>query len=194
MKLKRFILSAMVGTLILFAWNMVSWLVLPFHSNSLRNIPDSALDVMVLKEHLKEDGVYHYPGLPEDSSSESWAVMEEKVKTGPRITLMVYKSGETSLFSPISFLVGLVFNSLSVLLLMFILSNMSNRGRWRVVTVSIAVGLFVSFIKDFPQMVWYLFPLPYTLVEVADTLVATLLLGLFLGHFLFNEKNRAIRS
>ena len=110
MKTKTILISAIIGTLTLFIWNAISWMVLPFHSNTLKNIPEQALNTDLLKQNLQQDGVYHYPGLPENNSPEEWEMIKEKVKRGPRITLMVYKSGETSLFSPQSFLAYLFFS------------------------------------------------------------------------------------
>ncbi|GEM_PF-4753532 len=41
--MKKKITTLTIGTLILFVWNAVSWMVLPFHSNSLKNIPESVV-------------------------------------------------------------------------------------------------------------------------------------------------------
>ncbi len=185
MRTKRIIITAIVGTLILFAWNALSWMVLPFHSNALKNIPEKAMNAEMLKQNLESDGVYHYPGLPENNTPEGWAPIQEKLKTGPRITLMVYKSGETSVFSPSSFLTGLLFNLLTVLLLLFIIKKIENKSSRNIIMLSLAFGLLISFARDFPQMVWYLYPLHFTLIEVFDTLISFLLLGLFLGLYSF---------
>ena len=185
MKTKRFIVAVIIGTLILFVWNALSWMVLPFHANALKTIPEEAMNPEILKQNLKEDGVYHYPGLPENNTPEEWIPIQEKLKTGPRITLMVYKSGETSVFSPSSFLRGLLFNLLTVLLLLFIITKIENKSVRNIIMLSVTFGLLISFARDFPQMVWYLYPLHFTLTEVFDTLVSFLLLGLFMALYAF---------
>lgn len=55
--MKQKIVSLVAGTLILFVWNALSWMVLPFHSNTLNSIPDIAINTELLKEHLTKDGV-----------------------------------------------------------------------------------------------------------------------------------------
>jgi len=123
--------------------------------------------------------------LPENNTPEGWAPIQEKLKKGPRITLMVYKSGETGVFSPSSFLTGLLFNLLTVLLLLFVLSKIEIKSARNIIILTVTFGLLISFARDFPQMVWYLYPLHFTLIEVFDTLISFLLLGLFMGLYAF---------
>lgn len=89
--MKQKLISIVIGALILLIWNALSWMVLPFHSNTLNNIPETSFDSKLLQNSLPKNGVYHYPGLPENDSSESMQAMEAKFKEGPRITLMVFK-------------------------------------------------------------------------------------------------------
>ena len=63
-------LTLLVATVVLFVWNAISWMALPFHSNSLKNMPDGALAENIT-ELMPESGIYHYPGLPEDGRSEA---------------------------------------------------------------------------------------------------------------------------
>ena len=97
--MKRKIVSLIAGTLILFVWSALSWMVLPFHSNTLNSIPDNAINAELLKEHLTKDGVYHYPGFPEEKTPQALKEMEKRIETGPRITLMVYWCGKNSVRS-----------------------------------------------------------------------------------------------
>ena len=88
--MKRKIVCLIAGTLILFVWNAISWLVLPFHSNTLNSIPDNVINTVLFKELLIKDGVYHYPGFPKEATPIALSEMEKIIETGPRITLMVY--------------------------------------------------------------------------------------------------------
>jgi len=42
---KKWIGSIIGVTIILFLWNAVSWMILPFHSNVLHNIPEHSFNV-----------------------------------------------------------------------------------------------------------------------------------------------------
>ena len=88
---KKAIISIVIGTILLYVWGALSWMVLPFHGDSLHQIPEEAIEVDKLRTLMPESGVYHLPGMPEDNSAESMKKVEDQLAKGPRITMMVYK-------------------------------------------------------------------------------------------------------
>lgn len=183
--MKRIILSITIGTVVLFIWNAISWMALPFHSNTLNNLPDAAFDTELLQENLPKDGVYHYPGIPNDNSTESFKELEMKLKEGPRITLMVVKKGASNLFEPKTFGINLIFNILTVIVTYLILTFIDHKSFKRVFLATMLIGLTVALVSDLPQMNWYMFPLEYTLTNVFDHLISFSLLGILFGRYTF---------
>jgi hypothetical protein len=186
--MKRKIISLIIGTLILFIWNAISWMVLPFHSNTLNSIPDNALNTELLQEHLLKDGVYHYPGFPKEDTPQALSVMEKGIETGPRITLMVFKRGKTELFSMLSFLGSVAFNFVTVLLLYFLIQISRVQTTKSILLMTLFVALIISFASDLAQMNWYLFPLDYTILNILDHLIPFLLIGLLFCKYSFKVK------
>ncbi len=186
--MKRKIISLIIGTLILFIWNALSWMVLPFHSNTLNSIPDNAINAELLKEHLLKDGVYHYPGFPEENTPQALKEMENRIETGPRITLMVYKRGKTELFSMLSFLGSFVINFVTVLLLYSLIQVSRVQTTKTILLMSLFVALIIGFASDLAQMNWYLFPLGYTILNMVDHLIPFLLIGILLSKYSFKVK------
>ncbi len=185
----RFTIALLLGALILFIWNAVSWMALPFHSQSLTNIPESSINIEDMRNQLVEDGVYHYPGMPTSMSTEAMSEIEKKLSAGPRITMMVYKSGPTTLWDPMMFLKSFIWNVCIVLLLLLIFKNHPFKSRMDVVLKCVMVGGIVALISDVGLLNWYMFPLDYTLVNIMDRLVSMGLLGLFLSYFTFKNYN-----
>ncbi|OJJ23434.1 hypothetical protein BKI52_03475 [marine bacterium AO1-C] len=185
---KRIIVSILIGTLILFAWNVISWMVLPFHSKTLQTIPKEIVDQGKVQEKLLKSGVYHYPGLPKDNSETSMTAIRQQLKKGPRITLMVYKKGPTKLFDKSLFFMNILLNCFIVITLIFMISKLNKHTIKSILTTTLTMGLLIGLMSDLPQMNWYLFPLDYTLVNVIDHLVAFMLLGLFLGVYTFKPR------
>ena len=183
--MKRTVLTVIFGTLILFIWNAVSWMALPFHEQSMQSIPDKALNTKKLKKHMPEDGVYHYPGLPENESQEAYTEIEEKLGEGPRIMMMVYKSGSTSFFNPMNFVWNLIFNLVTVILLMGIVKRLGNHSTRNILWTTIAVGLIICLMSDLPTMNWFMFPLDYTLANILDYMVMMTLLGLLFAKYTY---------
>lgn len=186
----RIFFSVIFGTVILFAWNAVSWMFLPFHTNSLTNLPSAVIDTANMQQIMPYDGVFHYPGLPEDESPQSWQELEAKVQTGPRITLMVYKAGGTTLFDPKNFIISGILNLLTVILVLIVLSKLQDKSFSSVWSTCVIIGAIIGLVSDFAQMNWFLFPLDYTVANVFDHLVAFTLLGSFLGVFTFKIKSK----
>jgi len=185
--MKRKILTIILGTLIIFIWNAISWTLLPFHSDSLKNIPNSAFSAINFQENLPADGVYHYPGLPDGKEIKDFEEIENRLKKGPRITLMVVKKGATELIDPKTFGLNLIFNILAVLATYLIVSLIGNKNFKRVFLATVLVGITVALVSDLPQMNWYMFPLDYTLINVFDHIVAFSLLGLLFARYTFYE-------
>ncbi len=184
---KKLIISTLLGGILLFIWNAVSWMALPFHSGSLNTIPDEAMDVANLQNTLSQDGVYHYPGLP-GTNDQTMTDIEKKLSEGPRITLMVYKSGPTEFFDPTMFLKSFLINLITAFLLVFILSKTNVIGWNNILMISVGIGVLIGIVTDVALMNWYMFPLSYTLINVLDHVIAFLLLGLLFGKYTFKTK------
>ena len=186
--MKRKIVSLIAGTLILFVWSALSWMVLPFHSNTLNSIPDNAINAELLKEHLTKDGVYHYPGFPKDNTPQALKEMENRIETGPRITLMVFKRGKTELFSAVSFLGSVAINFFTVLLLYSLINLSRVQSTKTILLMTFFIALIIGFASDLAQMNWYLFPLDYTIINMVDHLIPFLLIGLLFSKYSFKVK------
>lgn len=186
----RIFFSVLIGTLLLFVWNVISWTALPFHTGSVNSLPAAALDTASIQQIVPYDGVYEYPGRPEENTLENWAQLEEQVRRGPRITLMVYKAGSSNVFDPKTLITDAVIDFLTVVLLLIILAKLQDKSAASIWSTCVIIGAIVGLISDFAQMNWYLFPLDYTVAKVFDHLIAFTLLGLFFGNFTF--KNREI--
>lgn len=187
--MKHRIVTILLGTLLFFVWNAVSWTILPFHSNSLNNISDSAIDAAKLQKALPSDGVYHYPGLPDGNEVKDFSDLEKKLNTGPRITLMVFKKGATKLFDPKTLGLNLLFNFLTVVITFFIVYNIKNKSLKSIVITTSLIGLTIGLVSDLPQMNWYLFPVEYTLINVFDHIISFVLIGILFGLYTFKKEH-----
>lgn len=166
----------MVGAIILFVWNAISWMALPFHNDSLKTIPEAAIDFQGMQAQLQEDGIYHYPSFDTES-------MSEKLASGPRIPFLVYIDGPTEIFDPAVFAKSFIMNLVSSILLFTLLAKMSDTSRSNIIAMSLVAGLLIGFVSDLPQMNWYMFPLSYTLINVFDHIIGFSLMGIFFSFF-----------
>ena len=183
--MKRTVITVIIGSLILLIWNAISWMVLPFHEQSLNSIPESAINTELLQEKLTNDGVYHFPGMPAENTEAAMAELESKIAQGPRITLMVFKAGGTPFMDPLNFLWDFIYGAIVVLLIIGIIKRFTDKSMKNILRTTIGIGLVVGFMTDLPLMNWFMFPLDYTVANLIDYIISMGLLGLFLGSYTF---------
>ena len=70
------LLAALVAALVVSVVLTISWMALPFHTDSMSNIPADALDTAKMKEEMPEGGFYHFPGMPD--GSQDWTAANGK--------------------------------------------------------------------------------------------------------------------
>ena len=114
--MKKHILAVLLGTVVLIIWSAISWMGLPFHTQQLNTLPESAATALKQEATSMESNIYHYPGLEDPD-------LAQKVAEGPRIPLMVYVAEGTSLFDPMDFLKRLFFNLVTALLIFLVLQE-----------------------------------------------------------------------
>lgn len=185
--MKRTVITIILGSLILLIWNAFSWMVLPFHEQSMQSIPDGAINTEILQDQLPLDGVYHFPGMPEASTEEAYREIENKLAKGPRITLMVYKAGGTEFMNPLNFLWDFIFGAITVILIYGLIRRMADKSMRNILWTTISIGLVIGFMTDLPLMNWFMFPLDYTMANVLDYLISLGLLGLLFANYTFKK-------
>lgn len=181
-------LNGLLGGIVMFVWGAVSWMALPWHESSLKNMPNDAAVIRAMQESKAESGVYHYPGFPvcdakgevTEAEQEAWV---EKCRQGPWISLMVYSEQGNEPFAPRQFIVGFLLNVATAMLAAYLLSLAAPalRGYGQRVIFVTLLGLFGALISTLPDWNWYMFPAEFVIPTVLDHIMGSLLAGLVLA-------------
>ena len=76
--MKKLIIASIVGGIIMFAWQFLSWPVLNLHKAANRYTANQDAILAALNTNLPEEGGYMVPALPENASSaDHQKLMEE---------------------------------------------------------------------------------------------------------------------
>lgn len=172
--MKRKFTAIVLGALVLFVWNAISWMVLPFHGSSIQTLPEEVVESIESMSSALESGVYHYPGLNDPE-------MMSKTASGPRVPLMSFQSGPTDPMDTGLFLTGLLYNFITSFLLLQILLFARVQSWKSAANISLTVGLVIVFLRDLPEMNWYLFPLKFTIINAIDHVIMVVLAGLVIA-------------
>jgi len=175
----KLLLIAIGGALIVFVWHALSWLILPFHSNSLNNLPEASFNLDTMVTQMPEAGVYHYPGLPEQDTPEAWETVLTKSRQGPVISLLVYQPSGSDPFSPNQFISGFLINVIASFIVVLLLSSTRIQVYYQRVLFVALLGVFAGTTSYLVDGIWYGYPLAYTLTMIGDVIIGWLLAGLF---------------
>ncbi len=184
--MKKILLAALAGGLVLFVWGAVSHMVLPLGEAGLKNLPDEEPVLTALGAPIPEPGLYFYPGLDmKNATEEQRAAWVEKIKSGPS-GLLLYRPSGGEAMSPRQLASELVSNILAAwvaaIVVSLIIGHMDSNGRSapfgrRVLVVGL-LGLFAWLSISASHWIWYGFPTAFVGAELIDQVVGWLLAGL----------------
>lgn len=186
--MRRPLTGILLGAFVWFIWGAVSWTVLPWHAKTVKHLPEEQLITDTLKTVITEPGFYVFPhGTNPDGTvdQKSWA---EKYRRGPVGNLIFSPVGSEPMgFSHFLFgFMGAMFVACATMFILYMSRGRINAVLPRAFVVMI-VGVIVAFSAHFPYWNWFNFPLDFTLVSMADSLISFLLLGLTQAAFVPKE-------
>lgn len=182
--MNRVIVAGLLGGVVLFVWQFISWTILPWHNMTIHSIAEGDEIVEILRAQELQSGVYHFPGMPEGDNSEAamnaWA---ERYKQGPNINFMAYSAVGQDHEDPMQFIWGLIFNILAASLAAWMLMGaLGSTGSFMKRTLLVtALGVFVVLTTTLPNWNWWAFPGDYSVVMAIDYIVNWFLAGLVIA-------------
>lgn len=176
--MKKMIIASLVGGLMLFIWQFLSWQLLNLHysQNSYTANQDEIHEF--LRNNLTE-GEYFIKTVPKGASAEEMTALQEAVVGQPWMQIKYHEKWDMNF--PMNLTRGLVIDILSVFLLCWILSKIPDLKMGTAVLASLFVGLIGYFTGPYLNSVWFETD---TLPDLADAIVQFGLVGLWLGYFL----------
>ncbi|HXU30669.1 MAG TPA: hypothetical protein VN851_08850 [Thermoanaerobaculia bacterium] len=175
--MKKILLAALAGGLVLFAWGAVSHMATPLGEMGLKNLPDEGPVLTALGASIPEAGLYFYPGLDmKNATDEQRAAWEEKIKSGPS-GLLLYRPSGGEAMSPRQLGSELVSNIFAAWIAAIVVSMISAPFGRRVLVIGL-LGLFAWLSISASYWIWYGFPTAFVGAELIDQVVGWLLAGL----------------
>lgn len=185
--MKRLVLAALLGGLVVFIWGALSHMVLPLGSAGFSALPNEEAVLTTLRTSVTEPGLYFFPWMdPSDKSQASQDAWTARYRTGPA-GLLVYKPVGGEPMEPRQLIWELVTDILSALIAAIILSRTVAPYFQRVVFVG-ALGLFGWLSLSLSYWIWYGFPASYICAEGIDQVVGWLIGGLVIARFAGAER------
>lgn len=176
--MKKTIIGVLVGALILFIWQFISWGAVNLHSDMQQHTPKQTEILKYLGDNL-EEGFYMLPVSPPGTSSEDMQKQMEESNGKPWAQIYYHKAMDTSM--GMNLIRGFVVDLLAVFLLVFLLQKMGNASFQTIILCSLSVGLIGYLSVTYVNAIWFQ---TKTLADLLDAVVSWGLIGLWLGFWL----------
>ena len=180
--MKKWIIGSLVGAILLFLWQFLSWAALELHDKEYKYLPAQDQLMAAIQSNVKEDGQYMLPNTPPNATNAD----KEKMMTemaGKPYAIVAYKSSYKmdSVMQMIrSFLVDFVI----ALLLIYVLGKRANLTMGSVWMASLAIGFIAWLWQPYTAHIWFQTPVEVITGALMDWFVAFSLLGVWLGFWL----------
>jgi len=177
--MKKYIVGSIVGAIIIFLWQSLSWTVLGVHDNGMKFHPAQKEIMAVLSANTPEEGMYM---LPSAATQKEQDAMMKEMEGKPWASVIYHQSFSSDMTMRMirAFLVDLFL----VISLIYIFTRGSTPVPRRIFSGSVALGLAFFLWGPYTGHIW--FDLPWHMIkgDLIDSLVAWSLCGVWLGWWL----------
>lgn len=180
--MKKLIIGAIVGAILLFIWQALSNTILELHrpTQEYTSKQDSVLSF--LSSQFTENGFYFMPTLPKDAPMETHEKFMAEVAGKPWAIVQYHKAMTTDMTKNI--IRGLLVNIVIMLMFCWILMKTNGMGFGKTFLATIFTGLIVFLNAPYTNHIWYEFPVTPDLI---DAVVGWGLAGIWFGWY-FGKK------
>ena len=190
--MKRILLAAILGGLLLFIWEFVSHDMLPLGEAGVRAVDNETAMMGAIKANASQDGFYIVPAPSQYSNPAAFEKMTSdqkkqdmeqhmaKMASGPSGVLILHPNGFPSNFAT-QLATQFICDIIVVLLAAVLLSHAPGLGYGGAVLFVAALGVIPTLRADLPYWNWYGFPTTYTAGQFAMHFIGFALVGLVLG-------------
>ena len=178
--MKKWLIGSIVGAIIVFAWQALSWTVLGIHESGMKYTAAQTDIMTALNTGLTEDGVYMLPSAPTSKEREN---MMKSLEGKPWASIIYHKQMKTDMVMPMirGFLVD-IFLVISLIYL-FTRGGAIPIAR-RVFSGSVAFGLAFFLWGPYNGHIFMQLPLDAIKGDLIDAVVAWSVCGLWLAWWL----------
>ncbi len=176
--MQKLIIGTVVGAIILFCWQWISWGAVNLHGSQLQYTPNQDEVIECLSQHLKE-GQYFVPTIPSGATAEDHsALVDEKLGT-PWAQINYHEKLEMNMLS--NMLRGFLTNLVVAFLLCWVLMHFADLTMKDAVLGSLAVGVIGYLTGAYLNSTWFG---TNSMPDLIDAIVQFGLVGLWLGLWL----------
>ena len=183
--MKAVIKGTIVGGIIAFIWGAVSWMVLPWHMNTMEHFKsDSSIQTTILRNAPKS-GVYVIPN-PHEFKKDAEEAGDGKIKASPKERIVMFAAIDIDAknpMSPMTYIYSFLTQLVVAFLITWIVKASDIRSYLGRLFAILGMVLMGSLMVYLPMWTWWHFPTMYIGVNIVDLLITWFLAGLTIAAF-----------
>jgi hypothetical protein len=180
--MKKWFIGSLVGAIIIFGWQFLSWGLLGIHDGAFKYHPAQDSIVNFLSSTITEEGAYMLPTAAPDATQEQHQELMKNLEGKPWASVIFHKEFHFEMARPM--IRGFLVDLFLVFTLIYILTRGGVPTPIRVVAGSTAVGLFTFLWGPYTGHNWFQLPMEMITGDLIDGIVAWGLCGIWLGWWL----------
>ncbi len=181
--MKKHLIGTLVGGVILFVWQFLSWAMLGVHRSEFTHTPHQEEILAFLSERLEAEGSYMLPTPPPSASMEEEQRFMERYIGRPWAHVTYHKALNMNMAVPM--LRGLAADLLAVWLLIWLLLQFKQLSVRRAVQASVGIGLIAYLTVPYLNSIWFE---TNSLAYLIDAIVAWSTVGLWVGWWMMRSQ------
>lgn len=182
--MKKLIIGSLVGGILLFVWQFLSWTVLNLHYDAHQYTPNQDAVMPTLTSQLNKNGGYIMPGLPPDASMEQHETFMEQHKGKPWAVVTYHEAEDANM--GLNMLRGFIVDILIIAFFCSIISRMNALNFTAILISALFVGMIVFLNVPYTYHIW--FQTYDLLAYFIDMVVGWGLCGVWLGWYYGRKK------
>ena len=174
--MKKIIIGSLVGGLILFIWQFLSYSTFDLHFDQMAYTPNQE-EIMSCLEGKITEGEYYMIRAPKGDMEEQGRLMEERL--GKPWAMIQYHNSLENTFGS-NLLRAFIINSLAIAFLCWIMMQMSDLSMKNAIITSVMVGLIGYLTINYIDGIWFKIG---TIPDLIDAIIPWAAIGAWLGYW-----------
>ena len=151
--MKKILIGAFVGALIIFIWQFLSFGMINFHRPAQNYTEKQDAIMSFLNSQGLKEGGYIVPSVPEGTSMDEAQAAMKTMEGKPWAIIQYHNSHEMSM--TMNMVRGFLVNFVIMLMFIWIIRRMAGPSFGQILTASLFVGLIVFFNAPYTGHIWY---------------------------------------
>lgn len=182
--MKKLVIGALVGGILVFLWQTLSWTALMLHAKEYQKAPAQDTIMNFLNSQFSETGQYMIPAVDENASSDERQKAMDAMQGKPWAVVSYHKAYNANMVTNI--IRGLLVDIIAVFFVCWVLSGNTNRSFGRIFISTVLIGVAGYLFIPYSNQIW--FQPPGAITNFVDTLLSWGLCGIWLGWW-FSRKS-----